>query len=142
MHCVDVNVLLDSVISTSPNHHPARDTLERPRRSPEGLGLFSTVLSGFIRVATSRRVLEEPLDLASALGMVDLLAASPFVHVLNPGPAHWALFRDLLDSHRPRAHDVTGVWLAAAAMEINATWVSFDRGFARFKGLRWIDPAA
>ncbi len=142
MHCVDVNVMLDSVISTSPNHHLARETLDHLRRSPEGLGLFSTVISGFIRVATSRRVLEEPLHLASALEVIDLLAASPFVHVLNPGPAHWSIFRGLLDSNRPRAHDITDAWLAAAALEINATWVSFDRGFNRFKGLRWIDPAA
>jgi hypothetical protein len=25
-------------------------------------------------------------------------------------------------------------------MEINATWVSFDRGFARFQDLRWLNP--
>lgn len=142
MHCVDVNILLDSVISTSPNHVAARDTLERLRRSPEGLGLFSTVVSGFIRVATSRRVLKEPLDLNSALGVIDTLAGSPFVQIVNPGPVHWPIFRDLLDRNRPRAHDVTDVWLAAAAIEINATWVSFDRGFGRFKGLRWVDPAA
>lgn len=142
MHCVDVNVLLDSVISTSPNHATARDALEDLRRAPEGLGLFSTVISGFIRVVTSRRVLKEPLDLTSALGVVDALTRSPFVQIINPGPGHWPIFRDLLDRNRPRAHDVTDVWLAAAALEINATWVSFDRGFGRFKDLRWVDPAA
>ena len=142
MHCVDVNVLLDSVISTSPNHATARDALEDLRRAPEGLGLFSTVISGFIRVVTSRRVLKEPLDLTSALGVVDALTRSPFVQIINPGPGPWPIFRDLLDRNRPRAHDVTDVWLAAAAMEINATWVSFDRGFGRFKDLRWVDPAA
>ncbi len=142
MHCVDVNVLLDSVISTSPNHATARDALEVLRRAPEGLGLFSTVISGFIRVVTSRQVLKEPLDLTSALGVVDALTRSPFVQIINPGPGHWPIFRDLLDRNRPRAHDVTDVWLAAAAMEINATWVSFDRGFVRFKELRWVDPAA
>ena len=31
--------------------------------------------------------------------------------------------------------------LAAAALEVNATWVSFDRGFSRFKALRWLNPA-
>jgi hypothetical protein len=36
---------------------------------------------------------------------------------------------------------MTDVYLAAAALEINATWVSFDRGFARFRELRWCNPA-
>lgn len=62
MHCVDVNVLLDAIISTSENHDPARQVLDRLRRHPEGLGLFSVVISGFIRVSTSRKVLREPLD--------------------------------------------------------------------------------
>ena len=35
---------------------------------------------------------------------------------------------------------MTDVYLAAAAMEIQATWVSFDRGFACFKELRWLNP--
>ena len=142
MHCVDVNVLLDAVISTSPNHDSARRALDRLRLHPEGLGLFSVVISGFIRVSTSRKVLREPLDIRSAIEVVDVLTSSPFVHVINPGRGHWPIFRSLLDSHRPRAHDVTDTWLAAAALEINATWVSFDRGFARFAGLKWIDPSS
>lgn len=142
MHCVDVNVLLDAIISTSANHDPARQVLDRLRRHPEGLGLFSVVISGFIRISTSRKVLREPLDIRSAIGVVDVLTSSPFVHVINPGRGHWPIFRSLLDSNRPRSHDVTDAWLAAAALEINATWVSFDRGFARFAGLRWIDPSS
>ncbi|MCX6431338.1 MAG: hypothetical protein NTX29_00645 [Actinobacteria bacterium] len=36
---------------------------------------------------------------------------------------------------------VTEVYLAACAMSLNATWVSFNRGFARFSGLTWSQPA-
>jgi predicted nucleic acid-binding protein len=43
--------------------------------------------------------------------------------------------------YRPSSVDMTDVYLAAAALEINATWVSFDRGFARFRELRWCNPA-
>ena len=141
MYCVDVNVLVNAVVTSAPHHDTAKEELETLRRAPEGLGLFSSVVSGFIRVATDRRVLTEPLTLAEAMGVVDVLTASPFVDVINPGPGHWSIFRDLVDRHHPRAHDLTDVWLAAAAMEINAIWVSFDRGFARFHDLRWRDPA-
>lgn len=142
MHCVDVNVLVNAVVTTSPHHVTARQTLDRLRRSPGGLGLFSTVVAGFLRVSTNRRVLKEPLDLNAALGVVDTLTASPFVSIINPGSGHWPIFRALVDRHRPRAHDLTDTWLAAAAMEINATWVSFDRDFLRFPGLKWVDPGA
>jgi toxin-antitoxin system PIN domain toxin len=142
MHCVDVNVLVNAVVTTSPHHVTARQTLDQLRRSPGGLGLFSTVVAGFLRVSTNRRVLKEPLDLNAALGVVDTLTASPFVSIINPGSGHWPIFRELVDRHRPRAHDLTDTWLAAAAMEINATWVSFDRDFLRFPGLKWVDPGA
>jgi len=142
MHCVDVNVLVNAVVTTSPHHVTARQTLDQLRRSPGGLGLFSTVVAGFLRVSTNRRVLKEPLDLNAALGVVDTLTASPFVSIINPGSGHWPIFRALVDRHRPRAHDLTDTWLAAAAMEINATWVSFDRDFLRFPGLKWVDPGA
>jgi len=35
---------------------------------------------------------------------------------------------------------MTDVYLAAAAIERDAVWASFDRGFARFQALRWINP--
>ena len=34
-----------------------------------------------------------------------------------------------------------GAYLASLAIEHSATPVSFDRGFSRFPGLAWIDPA-
>ena len=99
------------------------------------------VISGFMRVSTSRKVLREPLYSRSEIEVVYVLTSSPFVHVIHPGRGHWPIFRRLLDSNRPRSHDVTDTWLAAAALEINATWVSFDRRFARFAGLKWADPS-
>jgi len=62
MHCVDVNVLVQAAMEASPDHVQARDWLLRQRQAPDGLGLFSVVLSGFLRVSTDRRVFTEPLD--------------------------------------------------------------------------------
>ena len=36
--------------------------------------------------------------------------------------------------------DVPDVYLAALAIEHDCEWVSTDRGFARFPGLRWRNP--
>jgi toxin-antitoxin system PIN domain toxin len=141
LHCVDVNVLVQACLATSPRHQEARAWLLTHRAAAEGLGLFSVVVSGFLRVATDRRVFREPLDAAAAVGFIDSLTASPAVSILDPGPRHWGLFRQMVLDHRPSAVDMTDVYLAAAALEINATWVSFDRGFTRFRELRWCNPA-
>ena len=140
MHCVDVNVLVQAAMEASPDHVQARDWLLRQRQAPDGLGLFSVVLSGFLRVSTDRRVFTEPLDPPAAIAFIDSLSASPVVSVLEPGGHHWSIFRSLVLEHRPSSAAMTDVYLAAAAMEIQATWVSFDRGFARFKELRWLNP--
>ena len=34
----------------------------------------------------------------------------------------------------------TGIIPFSAALENNATWLSADRGFARFQRLRWVHP--
>ena len=141
MVCVDVNVLVQACLQISPRHHEARAWLLANRVLPEGLGLFSVVVSGFLRVATDRRVFSEPLDAAVAIAFIDSLTASPAVSILDSGPRHWDLFRQMVLDHRPSSQDMTDVYLAAAALEIGATWVSFDLGFARFKGLRWLNPA-
>lgn len=141
MHCVDVNVLVQACMAVSPRHQQARHWLLSQRTSPTGLGLFSVVVSGFLRVVTDRRVFTEPLDAEAAVAFLDALTASPTVSLLEPGPRHWSLFRGMVLEHRPASVDMTDVYLAAAAIEAQATWVSFDRGFARFRELHWINPA-
>jgi toxin-antitoxin system PIN domain toxin len=141
MYCVDVNVLVQACLEASPRHREARAWLLAHRAAPEGLGLFSVVVSGFLRVATDRRVFSEPLDAAAAMAFIDSLTASPAVSILDPGARHWSLFRQMVLDYRPSSVDMTDTYLTAAALEINATWVSFDRGFARFKQLRWLNPA-
>ena len=41
-----------------------------------------------------------------------------------------------------RASDVPDAHLAALALERNATLATLDRGFARFPGLRLLDPTS
>ena len=117
MHCVDVNVLVNAVVTTSPHHVTARQTLDQLRRSPGGLGLFSTVVAGFLRVSTNRRVLKEPLDLNAALGVVDTLTASPFVSIINPGSGHWSTDIDPAHMTSP----IPG--------SLRRQWRSMQRGF-------------
>jgi toxin-antitoxin system PIN domain toxin len=137
----DVNVLLGAALTASPFHRPARQWLEGALAGREPVGVPSTVASGFLRIATNRRALVEPLEPDEAWGFLSAVMGAPIVQVVNPGPQHWATFRALCAEFTPRGNDITDVYLAALAIEMRGTWVSFDRGFARFPDLRWLLPS-
>jgi predicted nucleic acid-binding protein len=46
----------------------------------------------------------------------------------------------MIDSAQPAANLVSDAHLAALAMEHGLTMVSADADFARFDGLRWLNP--
>lgn len=140
MNCVDVNVLVYAHREDSPRHREYQELLERLGNAEEPLGIPDAVLSGFIRVVTNRRVFTEPVSPQQAWRAVDDLVDAPAVMVLRPTSRQWRLFRQLAAEINARANDVTDAFLAAYAVDNNATWLSADRGFARFKQLRWSHP--
>src|SRR5690625_2988251 len=140
MRCVDVNVLVYAHRTDLPEHDDYRALLERLAHDDEPLGLPDLTLSGFLRVMTNRRVFTEPTSWADASAAVDELLAARSAMKLRAGERHWALFRQLADEIDARGNDVADAYLAAYAVENNATWLSADRGFARFNRLRWRHP--
>lgn len=47
-----------------------------------------------------------------------------------------------MSQHGLRGNAIPDAYLAALALEQGATWVTTDRGFARYEGLRLLDPLA
>ena len=140
MLCIDVNVLVYAHRPEATNHHDYRTWLEQTRRGVEPLGVAAVVLSGFLRVVTHPRVFKEPTPLEVALEFVEAVRGSPAVVPVGPDARHWQIFTDLCRQLDARGNTVPDAFLAAIAIEQGATWVSADRGFAGFPGLRWIDP--
>lgn len=140
MRCVDVNVLVYAHRADLPQHADYRRLLERLANDDEPLGLADAVLSGFVRVTTNRRIFVEPTALDDAWRAVDELLAAPAAMRITPGPRHWDHFRQLATDIDACGNDVPDAYLAAYALENNATWLSADRGFARFTRLRWVSP--
>jgi hypothetical protein len=99
-------------------------------------------MSGFMRVVTSHRVFREPTPLATAVEFVQALQSSPNIVSVSPGERHWAIFFDLCGEIDARGNDIPDAYHAAIAVENGATWYSADRGFARFRSLRWSHPLA
>lgn len=140
MRCVDVNVLVYAHRREAPDHAVIREWLDEARSAPEPLGIPHQVATGFLRVVTHPKVFREPTPLAEAIDVVDRLFASPAALPVGPGERHWGLVRQLASTVGATGNHVADAALAAIAIEHGATWVSCDRGFARFPDLRWIHP--
>jgi toxin-antitoxin system PIN domain toxin len=137
MRLIDTNVLLYAVNTDSPEHAVARATLEEGLSSDAGLGFAWLALVGFVRLATRRGILAQPVALEDALGVVDDWLGAPNAHLLEATPRHWPLLRRLLIGAGTAGHLSNDAHLAALAIEHGATLVSFDRDFERFAGLRF-----
>jgi hypothetical protein len=60
--------------------------------------------------------------------------------LISPGERHWSIFTDLCQQANARAALVADAYLAAMAIESGCEWVTTDRDFSRFPGLRWRHP--
>src|SRR5688500_11158089 len=98
------------------------------------------VLTGFIRIATNRTLFAEPPTMAEGVRAAERFHVPPNGVRVHPGPNHWGIFRSLLLQTGLSSKDVSDAYLAAFALENDATFVTFDRGFRRFPGLRVFVP--
>jgi predicted nucleic acid-binding protein len=64
------------------------------------------------------------------------------VLVLDPGPRHLQILRGLVAEIGVAANLTTDAHLAALAIEHGCALLSNDADFARFPGLRWVNPLA
>lgn len=140
MIALDVNVLVAAVHAASPDHPAMRAWLERAVDSPEPLGVSDSVLSGTLRVLTHPRVFDPPVPVDRAVAVLDQLVEHPGVVVLTAQPGYWSRLRDLCRETQARGNLVADAAHAVLAMQHGAVFVTKDRDFARFPGLRWTLP--
>ena len=142
MLCVDVNVLVDSFRPDAPSHSSVRSWLDEARRGPERIVVLPEVASSFVRIVSNRRIWQLPSPTADALAFVDALRRSPGVEFRHAGQRQWGLFCDLIADLGLNGDDAPDAYLAAAALDLGATLVTSDRGFARFPSLVTLRPGS
>lgn len=125
---------------STPNHAAYRDWLEDIIDSDEAFAVSDVVLSGFIRVVTHPRVFSPPEPIESALEFADALRSRPNAVPVSPGARHWDIFERLCRSAGVRGNLVPDAYLAALAIESGSEWMTTDRDYSRFPGLRWRHP--
>lgn len=140
MLIADVNVFLYAHRPESPRHDEHRSWLSDALVGRERFGVSESVLASFVRIVTHHRVYAEPTPPAIALEFCAAVLGAPSAVTVRPGEDHWALFSSLVREAGARGSAVPDAALAALAIEHGATWVTTDRGFARFPGLRWVHP--
>jgi len=138
----DVNVLLYAFRADAPEHSRYKGWLEEMLRSDVMCGVSDLVLAAVMRIATHPRIGRRPATLGEALAFVEWLREHPACLPVSPGPRHWQIFMTLCRSTSVRGALVTDAYFAALAIEAGAEWITTDRDYARFPGLRWRHPLA
>lgn len=141
MLCADVNVLVDAFRADAPAHAGVRAWLDDARRGHEPLALLPEVASAFVRIVSNRRIWRLPSRTPDALDFVAALRASPAVMWQHAGARQWHIADTLIRELGLTGDDIPDAYLAAAALDLGATFVTSDRGFARFPGLAIMAPA-
>ena len=138
----DVNLLFHAYNRESPKHEAARRWWEEALSGTRPVGIPWVSILGFIRVSTHRQIVENPLPVATACGHARAWLQQPYVSILEPGSRHTEILFGLLESLGTAGSLTTDAHLAALAIEHQAELNSTDADFARFSGLRWVNPLA
>jgi toxin-antitoxin system PIN domain toxin len=136
----DVNVVIYASDEDAADHERYRRWLDECLDGDAAFGAADLVLSSFVRIATNRKILAKPLTLDQAFTVTEEIRGRPNCVAVHPGARHWDIFVGLVKRANARGNLVTDAYLAALAIESGCEWISTDRDYARFPGLRWRHP--
>jgi toxin-antitoxin system PIN domain toxin len=138
----DVNILINAFREDAPQYSVCRPWLDDIVLGNERFGLSPLALAAVVRVTTNRRTYVNPSPLNEVFGFCEDLVSQPHCQIVEPGERHWDIFKRLCIETNTRGATVTDAWYAALAIEWGCEWITLDRDYARFPGLRWRLPTA
>lgn len=140
MIVVDANLLIYAYDTASPDHKKSRAWLEEVFSGIEPVGLPWQSVGAFLRVITNPKLHGRQYSLEEAADVVQGWMAQLNVRTLTPADDHWLQFRKMLADGQARGPLVSDAELAALTTEYGGVLHTADRDFARFPGLRWVNP--
>jgi len=141
MILADVNVLIYAFRRDAPQHATCQAWLDGVLDGEERFAVSPLTLSAVIRVTTNPRSFRSPSTAEEAFAFGQYLLDQPHCQVVEPGERHWDIFKRLCIEAGVRGARVTDAWFAALAIEWGCEWITFDRDYARFSGLKWRTPS-
>ncbi|MBI4483668.1 MAG: type II toxin-antitoxin system VapC family toxin [Acidobacteria bacterium] len=140
MLLIDANVLVYAHRRDATNHRIYRNWLEDLVSSDQAYGISDFVLSSFLRIVTHPRIFSPPSVLRAALHFAGEVRGQPNCVRVMPGPRHWEIFVGLCHKAGAIGNLVPDAYLAALVIESGSEWITTDRDYSRFPGLRWRHP--
>lgn len=136
----DVNILVYAHREDSENHAEYLKWLSDLINSDESFAVSELVLSGFLRIVTHPKVFNPPSSLNDALEFINTIRELENCKVVTPGERHWDIFQKLCQHSNAKGNLIPDAYHAALAIESGCEWITADRGFSRYQGLRWRTP--
>ena len=137
----DVNVLIYAFRKDVSQHAVCRPWLDGVISGDARFGISPLTLGAVVRITTDPRIYARPSTKDEAFGFCDDLLGQAHCQVIEPGERHWAIFKRLCIETDTRGRRVSDGWYAALAIEWGCEWITLDRDYARFPGLKWRAPA-
>jgi toxin-antitoxin system PIN domain toxin len=136
----DVNVLVYAFRSDSKDHARYKAWLEQVVNGPSAFGIAPHVLAAVVRVCTHPKIFAMPSESDEVFEYCAALTGQPNATRVQPGDRHWQLFQKICRESRATGNLVPDAWNAALAIEHGCEWITTDRDYARFDGLKWRPP--
>lgn len=133
----DVNILVYAHREDSVLHKESLAWLENLINSDEAFAISELVLSGFLRIVTHPKIFNPPSSCKDALVFVGQIRNQPNCVIVSPQNRHWDIFTKLCEEANAKGNLIPDAYHAALAVETGSTWITTDRDFSRFTGLRW-----
>src|SRR3989442_1549521 len=136
----DVNVLIYATHKQSVDRKQYGAWLEQLVEGDAAFAVSDFVLSSYLRIVTNPKAFAKPATIGDAIQIVERIRHRPNCVVVQPGARHWEIFLDLCRRASARGNLVPDAYLAALAIESGSEWITTDRDYDRFPGLRWRHP--
>jgi len=140
MLLLDVNVLVYAHREDPKDPSRQHDRLVRVLSGGEAFGISELALGGLLKGVTHPPIFDPPSPLAAACEFAAAVRDRPNCVIVAPGERHWGLFLELIQAVGARGNLIPDAYFAALAIESGSEWITTDRDFSRFPGLRWRHP--
>ncbi len=137
---IDANILIYAHVSSFSQHEAAREWLDHQLNGTGPVGLPWASVLAFMRLVTNPRVFERPEPIADAWRQARAWLACDTAWIPQPTDRHADLLGRFLALPGVHGNLVPDAHMAALAMEHGLTLCSTDGDFARFPGLRRLNP--
>jgi toxin-antitoxin system PIN domain toxin len=139
MRMLDVNILFNAQRRDAEDHKASLEVVEGLVNGDEAYAVSDFVINGFMRIVTNHRI-PQSTSFETACRFAESVRNQPHAVVVHAGPRHWEIFTKLCHQSGATGKLIPDAYLAALAIEHGCEFVTCDKDFAKFQGLRFRHP--